>query len=121
MKAKIIFVLTLILILIMYSSEIVFMPNYQERSDMWHLFTWIMIFCTTLIFVAILNLIFMLKSRKTNLEVLLILFLTFLFFTFLNNPKSNLQEVGFIGMILIVIYCSFFSSRIKLKSDGSHL
>ncbi len=83
---------------------------------MWHLFTWIMIFCITLIFVALMNLIFMLKNRKANLEVLLILFFTFLFFAFLNNPKSDLQEVGFIGMILILIYYSFYSSKIKLKN-----
>lgn len=115
MKAKIIFVLTLILILIMYSSEVVFMPNYKERSDVWHLFAWVIIFSSAFIFVAILNLIFMIKYRKANLEVLLILFLTFLFFAFLNNPKSHLQEVGFIGIILIFIYFNFFSSRKKLK------
>lgn len=115
MKSKIIFALTIILVLLMYSSEIVFMPNYKERSDMWHLFTWIMIFSSALIFVTILNLFFMLKYQKANLEVLLILFLTFLFFVFLNYPKSNFQEVGFIGMFINLIYCSFINSKIKLK------
>ena len=95
------------------------MPNYKERSDMWHLFTWIMIFFITLIFIALVNLILMLKKRKANLEVLLILCLTFLFYAFLNNPKSDLQEVGFIGMILILSYYGFFSSRIKLNTSNN--
>ena len=108
MKAKLIYILSLILILKIYASEVFFMPNYIERGDMWHLFEWILIFTISLGFVLILNLIFMFKKRKVNLEVLLILFLTTVFFASLNNAKSNLQEFGYIGIFLILMYYACF-------------
>lgn len=113
MKAKLIYILSLILLLIIYSSEIFFMPNYLERGDMWHLFEWILFFSISFGFVLILNLVFMFKQRKANPKVLLILFLTIISFASLNNPKFNFKEFGYVGVILILIYYLAYQSWIK--------
>ena len=73
MKGKAIYIVLLTLILIVYSSEIAFLPNYNERPDHWHLFYWVLLISIALIGVLIANVIQMLIVKKANAQVLIIL------------------------------------------------
>ncbi len=104
--------------LIVYSPEVNFMPHYTEKSDSWHLFYWTITFYTILFLVAFLNLFFMIKNKEIIWETVIIIGLSLLFFGVLNYRKSNFPEIGYIGLLTILIY--FSVSIFKNKKEKIH-
>lgn len=113
MKGKILFAVVLALILIVYSSEINFMPNYSQKTDLWHLFYWILFFAIALITISIANSIRMFIAKKINAKILVILFLSCSFFTLLNNSNHYFKTISFVGIALLLIYILIFKTLKK--------
>lgn len=110
------YIVLLCLILIIYSSEIVFLPNYNERPDHWHLFYWVLLISIALIGVLTANVIQMLIVKKANAQVVVILLLSFLCFALLNGFNTYLKTISFIGIALLLIYILLFQSFKKQSS-----
>ena len=116
MKAKAIYIVLLTLILIVYSSEIAFMPNYNENTDHWHLFYWVLLSNIALMGVLIANVMQMLSVKKVNAQVVVILLLSFLCFALLNSSNSYFKAISFIGIVLLLVYIIFYTSFKKQSS-----
>jgi hypothetical protein len=104
-------ILTSLLILLIYSSEMNFMPNYADRPDKWHLLYPMLIFYSILIF----NLgwaIFKKNIGSQKMRILISTITTIIGFAMLNNPKGNSQIIGYC-IILIVFIISILLLFIK--------
>lgn len=103
MKFKIVLLLSILIILYVYSSEIKFMPNFRHRSDGWHLIYPILIFSFILISQFLWAIFVMIKEKKKSWKMITIMILTFFSFLLLNNLKGNLNSIAYIAMIIIAI------------------
>jgi len=102
MKFKIVLFLSIIPILLVYSSEIGFMPNYNYRNDGWHLLIPMFIFYILLISQLIWSIIEQIKKKKNYWDLLMIV-ISILLFSALHNPKGVSQNIGYIGLIIVTI------------------
>ncbi len=104
----------MLLVLIIYSSEIKFMPNYQDRPDKWHLLYPIVVFYPILIIQVLIILL------KTNLgaqktELLLISIFAILSFVFLNTLNHTIQLIAYISLLAIFAYSLLRIIQLRLK------
>ena len=103
MKIQITIILTYFLILIFYSSEISFMPNYVYKFDKWHLIIPMLFFFLVQTIILVWSIVIMIKQRKFNLRLFLIQGLGLLLFAELNNPKGYSQVIGYCGFCILLI------------------
>ncbi|BDD05586.1 cell division protein FtsW (lipid II flippase) [Aureibacter tunicatorum] len=104
--------LTIISILAIYSVEISFMPNYIHRPDKWHLLYPMLGFYFILFAEYVWITITMIKQKKFFWYYIVILSSILICFLNLNNPKNNSQEIGYVGLILLLI---IFTGNLFLK------
>ena len=103
MKSKLVLFCSILLMLIFYSSEISFMPNFTYRPDKWHLLP-LMFGFSILIFVQLIwNIVVMIKKRKVSWDILLLISLSILTFLFLNNPKGNSENIGYLSLMILAV------------------
>lgn len=117
MKQKYILLILLILTLIVYSSEINFMPNYKKRPDKWHLLIPMLIFYSLIFIQLIWNVIIMIKNRKMDWMYTVFCFISLFCFANLNNPKGNWQEFGYLGLIAISLILTCLNVFIYTKKN----
>lgn len=115
MRQKNILLILLILLITEYSSEINFMPNYLEKPDKWHLIIPMLTFYLLIFIHLIWNIITMIKYKKLELDYLVFNLVSLLCFANLNNPKGNWQEIGYIGIVSIIIIITFLNLRYYRK------
>lgn len=108
MKNKIIYLLIAVnvLILIIYSSEIRIISNYNAKPDKLYLFIPFLLFGLLFTFLFLGYLYFFIKKQISVLNFTILL-LSIIFFLFLNNPKGNFQLYGFIGIFFLIIKMLF--------------
>jgi len=104
-----------IFVLLVYSSEISFMPNYDAKPDKLYLLIPILLFSISFIIMLIVNIVFLVKA-KIPLTCFVSLILSIIFFMFLNNPKCSSQIFGFFGVFLINV-ALFFMIRNDKELD----
>ena len=102
MKSKMILFLSILIILLIYSSEISFMPHYKSRPDKWHLlipmFGFFIVFLAQLIW----SVIEKIKQKKDYSNIILIT-ISMLLFATLNTPKGDSQIIGYVGLLIVSI------------------
>ena len=103
MTQKNLLLVNLIVILVVYSSEITFMPNYTREPDQWHLFLPMLAFNAIILILLIWNSILMFKARKINWSYTILSISTLTFFALMNSPKGNSPEIGFTGLLMILL------------------
>jgi hypothetical membrane protein len=91
------------------------MPNYIDNSDNWHLFLPMLGFCVLLIIEIIWSIVKMFKAKKKVWHDLITLITVLFCFANLNNPKGNAQDIGYIGLILIVLVLALLHFLKKRK------
>ncbi|MEO1518844.1 MAG: hypothetical protein AAFV95_27765 [Bacteroidota bacterium] len=100
--------IVIVLILVTYSSEVAFMPNYKERPDKWYLLMPMLLFYSLFSLQLLWNAVLMVKYKKVKWDDLVFTLLSIVCLTSLNNPKGNWQEVGYLGLaIVFIILLSF--------------
>ena len=113
MKFKIILIFTIGIILLDYSSEICFMPNYKSRPDKWHLFYSMFLFFFILIIQFLWAIFKMIKQKRISWQMILIMLGTIFSFLLLNNTNGNIQVFGYV----IMVFIAFFSMKFY-RLDG---
>ena len=121
MKLKFTLFVSIIIILIVYSSEISFLPNYKYRPDKWHLFIPMFGIYIALISQLIWSIIEKIKMKKDSVNIIMMAISVLLFST-LNNPKGNSENIGYFGLIIlgivsIILY--FIENRNESKKINS--
>jgi len=102
LSLRLILTITISLILLIYSSEINFMPNYVDKPDKWHLMIPMLIFYPILLFIIIKTILKKyIKSQKT--EILVLTTITLIGYAMLNNPKGNSQIAGYIILLILLV------------------
>lgn len=92
--------ISLSLIILLYSSEINFMPNYVNKPDKWHLMIPMLLFYPILIF-SIVRIILKKDIKSHKIEILALLVLSLIGYAMLNNPKGNSQITGYLLLIVL--------------------
>ena len=100
---NIIFIITLILILMGFSSEISFMPNYVSHGDTWHILYPTLMFYFILSIETIWCLGLMIKHKKIFWIRGVKHITALLLFAFLSLPSSPEQIFGYVGLGLLLI------------------
>ena len=103
MKAQSVLFFTLLGILMVYASEMSFMPNYVSRPDKWHLLLPMLLFGVLLLLQLIWRAFIMIKNKKMEWAYIALMALCLLGFAQLNHPKGDWQEVGYAGLSVIAI------------------
>lgn len=99
---RLILIITLSLILVIYSSEIDFMPNYVDKPDKWHLMIPMLIFYPIL-FLSIVITFLKKKLKSQKKEILILTTISLIGYAMLNNPKGNSQIIGYLILIILWI------------------
>ena len=114
-QRKNILLILLILIIAVYSSEINFMPNYVQKPDKWHLLMPMFIFYSSIFIQLIWNVIVMIRNKKIEWDYSVLTIVSLYCFAILNNSKGNWQEIGYLGIILIIIILTSLNVRFYKK------
>jgi hypothetical membrane protein len=93
------------------------MPNYEYRPDKFHLFVPMLVFYIALISQLIWSIIEKIKKKKNYLNILMIV-ISILLFSILNNPKGSLQNTSYCGLIIISIV-SIILAIIENKKESA--
>ena len=102
-QLKIYLLVISIFILIGYSSEISFMPNFKNKVDKWHLF-FPMFSIGLLLLIAVFTNIFLILRKQAAYASLLYTIILIVFFLFLNNIKDEFGLIfGYLGVILLLV------------------
>ncbi len=91
------------LILLIYSSEINFMPNYKDRPDNWNLLLPMIIFYFGL-FLCFVWLLIKRNISNQKSEILLTLTVILLSFAMLNNRKGFSQITGYLFTAIVFVF-----------------
>jgi UDP-N-acetylmuramyl pentapeptide phosphotransferase/UDP-N-acetylglucosamine-1-phosphate transferase len=110
---RLLFIIIPLLILLTYSSEMHFMPNYTNRPDKWYLLTFMILFYL-IIFLSIIWTIFKKDKGFQKAENLFTGIVTLVGFAMLNNPKGYSQLIGY-----LVIFIVFIFSMIRIVMNRS--
>lgn len=113
MKFKIILFISILIILLVYSSEISFMPNFNFRPDKWHLMVPMFGFLIILSLQFFWNIWDKIKNKNKSWSMIILSIISILLFLLLNNPKGNSQNIGYIGLIITAIY-TMLTIRFKI-------
>lgn len=106
-----IFLSTLILIILVFSSEIEFMPNHIHHPDKWHVF-FVYLFCMgILICECIWAIVLMIKQRKWIMDLGLGIPLSMFGLQMMLSAHGYDEEIGFILSVSIAL---FFSIRLYI-------
>ena len=109
MKQRNILLISIILILLVYSSEVSFMPNFKDKTDKWHLILPMLIFYSWIIIQLIWNFYSMFKNKKMEWIYTIFSLSTLFCFASLHNSKGNSQELSYLGLIIIFLIISFMN------------
>jgi len=102
LSLRLILTITISLILLIYSSEVSFMPNYVDKPDKWHLMIPMLIFYPILLFSIVRTILKKnIKSQKT--EILVLTTMSLIGYAMLNNPKENSQIAGYIILMILLV------------------
>ena len=111
MKEKIALVLTLFITLVIFSSEIYFMPNYEHKPDSWHLFFPIMIISISFIIIFIFTIIKMIRNKKWDFLFLAQCIFPLVSFMIIRNINLN-----YIVLTILLFYL-IIDLILKIKSN----
>ena len=111
MKGKYVYLLVLFLILVHYSSEISFMPNYIPKGDYWHLLFPMVLFNSSFLILLVYNIIMMVREKRVDFKNLIAFLFSICFFQFLNSPNSTLRNIGYILIGVILVYHIIFTLK----------
>lgn len=103
-----ILILVNILILVFYSSEIKFMPNYSAKPDKWYLMFPFLSFTSLFAIIFIVNIFLLIRKTITWIYLVWIV-LSVLFFLMLNVPDSLNQNLGYFGIFFIICIMLFIT------------
>jgi hypothetical protein len=106
MRQRNILLVSILLILLVYSSEVSFMPNFKDKPDKWELIFPMLTFYSWIIIQLIWNLYSMFRNKKMEWVYTIFSLNTLFCFTLLNNPKGNSQELGYLGLMVIFLFIS---------------
>lgn len=116
MKQQISLILILSFVLVVYSSEVSFMPNYEYQPDKWYLIPYLVSFTLLLCVIFIWNVFTGIKSKKINWFFIIQSLFSILVFFNLNNPKGMNQNISFL-LIIVIIASILISFRKKSKTS----
>ncbi|MEO0469029.1 MAG: hypothetical protein AAF206_05370 [Bacteroidota bacterium] len=118
MKATTALLFTLLGILMVYASEMPFMPHYLSRPDKWHLLLSMLVFGLLLCGQLIWQVVLMVKHKKMDWTYGGLMVFVLLGFAQLNHPKGNWQEVGYAGLGIIALIISLRHAFDSLKKEN---
>ncbi|WP_250595812.1 hypothetical protein [Flavobacterium amniphilum] len=98
---KVVLTLLAFLMLVLYAPEMPFMPHYQYRPDMWHLFYTMVTFCTALIICFLWAIIR--RHQKENFILIISLSVGFLL---LNQNNGNWSVTGYCSIAILFLFLS---------------
>lgn len=103
-----ILILLNILILVVYSSEIKFMPNYSAKPDKWYLLSSLISFTSLFAIIFIVNIFLLIRKTITWIGLVWIV-LSVLYFLMLNVSDSLSQTLGYFGIFSIICIMLFIT------------